>query len=59
MEEIVFNASLPPSQSAVKIGGDGARIQLDIPQSDVEAAATLGVEGQYKHLIVTIREAEG
>lgn len=47
MSSITFNASFPPIQSAIKISGsDGARIQLDIPQTDMEAvAALLGLTG--------------
>lgn len=35
-EPIVFMASFPPIQSAIKIDGQGgARIQLDIPESEM------------------------
>lgn len=35
-EEVTFLASFPPIQSAIKIDGQGgARIQLDIPESEV------------------------
>jgi hypothetical protein len=35
--EIKFTASLPPIQSAINLdgNGDGARIKLDIPRSDI------------------------
>lgn len=35
--EIQFTASLPPIQSAINLdgNGDGARIKLDIPRSDI------------------------
>ena len=32
---IEFIASLPNIQSALSIGGDGARLKLDIPESDL------------------------
>ena len=41
--EIVFRASFPPIQSAIKRSGagDGMRIQLDIPECDVADAIAL------------------
>lgn len=38
MESFSFTASLPPIQSAISVSGqgDGARVKLDIPQSEVE-----------------------
>ncbi len=43
---LTFVASLPPIQSAVKVDGmgDGARIQLDVPRSDIDAVLTLARE---------------
>lgn len=43
MEKITFIASLPPIQSAILLDGqgDGARIKLDIPRSDIEAILKL------------------
>jgi hypothetical protein len=32
---IEFLASLPDIQSAISVGGDGARIKLDIPESEL------------------------
>jgi hypothetical protein len=32
---IEFLASLPDVQTAIAIGGDGARIKLDIPETDL------------------------
>ena len=41
--EIKFTASLPPIQSAINLdgNGDGARIKLDIPRSDISAVLKL------------------
>ena len=41
--EITFTASLPPIQSAINLdgNGDGARIKLDIPRSDIAAILKL------------------
>jgi len=38
---VTFLASFPPIQSAIKIGVDGMRIQLDIPESELAAAVRL------------------
>lgn len=49
MEKIIFTASLPPIQSAINLdgNGDGARIKLDIPRSDIEAILRLqGLSGK-------------
>lgn len=42
-EPVTFLASFPPIQSAIKItgAGDGARIQLDIPETELPAIARL------------------
>jgi hypothetical protein len=42
-ELITFQAYFPPIQSALKVTGtgDGARIQLDIPETDMAAVAHL------------------
>ncbi len=41
--KIEFNASLPPIQSAINLdgNGDGARIKLDVPRSDIAAVLKL------------------
>ena len=43
MESFSFSASLPPIQSAISVSGqgDGARVKLDIPQSELEAILKL------------------
>lgn len=39
MESCTFRASLPPILSAMKVAGDGgARIQFDVPDSDLAEA---------------------
>ena len=58
MEKITFVASLPPIQSAINIDGqgNGARIKLDIPASDIESVVKLtGMRG--KVFKVTIEES--
>ena len=47
--EIKFTASLPPIQSAINLdgNGDGARIKLDIPRTDIQAILELqGLSGE-------------
>lgn len=43
MDKFSFTASLPPIQSAINVSGqgDGARIKLDIPQSELAAIINL------------------
>lgn len=58
-EPIVFLASFPPIQSAIKITGDnnGMRIQLDIPESEMANAVKL-VALTQKTLRITIEVDE-
>ena len=53
---ITFSASLPPLQSAITLdgNGDGARIKLDIPRSDVMAAIVLQTWAEQE-LEVTVK----
>lgn len=39
--KVQFLAAFPPIQSAIKIGQDGMRIQLDIPETEMENAIAL------------------
>jgi len=41
VDDIVFLANFPAIQSAIKIGQDGMRIQLDIPESEMGNALGL------------------
>ena len=63
MNKFSFTASLPPIQSAISVSGqgDGARIKLDIPQSELAAVinlqllsgqvfkVTIETEGEYEN----------
>lgn len=56
-EKISFQASLPPIQSAVTFAGgkgDGARIKLDLPASEADAALLLAHHGRGCLLEVTV-----
>lgn len=47
---IQFRATLPEIQSAISVGGDGARLKLDIPESDIGAIMNLAYYGRGKVL---------
>ena len=50
-----FRASIPPIMSGIKTGGDGMRVQFDIPEVDIgEGAKLIAMRG--KRLIVTVEE---
>jgi hypothetical protein len=54
--KIEFIASLPPIQSAINLdgNGDGARIKLDIPRSEIEAVLKLqGLAGQSFKVVIS------
>lgn len=58
-DKIEFIASFPPIQSAIKVTGDGngARIQLDIPEIEIiQAMHLIAMRGMA--LKVTIEELE-
>jgi hypothetical protein len=59
-EKITFLATFPPIQSAIKITGnrDGMRIMLDIPETELGAAARLILmrESAFR---VTVEEIDG
>ena len=58
---IEFNASLPPIQSAINLdgNGDGARIKLDIPRSDILAVLELQkMTGKSFRIVITDERAK-
>lgn len=52
-EKLAFLASLPPIQSAIKIGQDGMRLQLDIPETEMGNALGI-IAWRDRVLVVTI-----
>jgi hypothetical protein len=40
-EPVTFLASFPPIQSAIKVGQDGARVQFDIPETEMPSIVRL------------------
>ena len=52
-----FRASIPPIMSGIKTGGDGMRVQFDIPEVDIgEGAKLIAMRG--RRLVVTV-EVDG
>ena len=52
-DSATFRASIPPIMSGIKTGGDGMRVQFDIPETDMpEAVKLLTMRG--KVLIITV-----
>lgn len=49
-----FSASLPEIQSAISVGGDGARIKLDVPEQDLAEVLKLAAFGRGKVLKMTV-----
>ena len=48
-----FRASIPPIMSGIKTGGDGMRVQFDIPESDMaEAVKLLMMRGKVLSITV-------
>lgn len=54
-----FWASMPNIQSAISVGGDGARIKLDVPDTDLAQALRLVVlKGKAFKVTVEVEEEE-
>jgi len=54
---VSFRAAFPAIQSAIKIGSDGMRITLDVPESDLEdAVALLALRDQVLKISVEVVE---
>ncbi len=57
IKTIEFLANLPPIQSAIRIGQDGARIQLDVPEVELSKILPL-LMWRDKALKITIEPIE-
>lgn len=54
---VTFLASFPPIQSAIKVGQDGMRIQLDIPESEMgNAIELLAMRDQVLRVTLEVQE---
>lgn len=60
MDKFSFIASLPPIQSAISVSGqgDGARIKLDIPQSELAAIINLQLLSGQSFKVTIEQEGE-
>lgn len=54
--QVMFEATIPALQSAITIAGDGgARLKLDVPESEMEAVARLlALRGQVLRVTVEV-----
>ena len=57
MEEISFHASLPDIQSMLSIGKSGARLKIDVPDSDLAQVLKLTL-WRERLLEVTVKAVE-
>ena len=59
-KSVTFRATFPAIQSAIKIGGDGgARIQLDVPESDLaEFAPSMAWRGEVLQVTISVLQNE-
>ena len=56
---VSFLASFPPIQSAIKVGQDGARVQFDIPESEMPAIVRLMLmRGVVLRITVEVEDGE-
>lgn len=54
-----FRASIPPIMSGIKTGGDGMRVQFDVPESDMgEAVKLLAMRGVLLRVTVEAYQRE-
>lgn len=51
MDSATFRASFPPIQSAIKIGPEGMRLQLDVSESEMGEAIKLL---QWRSIVVRV-----
>ncbi len=60
-DELTFRGSIAPLQTAISFGADGgARIKIDVPQSDrIAAAALIEVQGCELEFTVKVVKSDG
>lgn len=59
LDKAEFNATIPPIMSGIKTGGDGMRVQFDIPESDMgEAARLLAMRGKRLRVVVEVAKRD-
>jgi hypothetical protein len=56
---ITFVATIPPIQSAIRTGGDGMRVQFDVPETDIgDALQLVLVRGKVLKITVEVVESD-
>ncbi len=59
MNRATFDASIPPIMTGIKTGGDGMRLQLDIPENQMgEGAKLLAMRGKRLRVTVEVIHSE-
>jgi hypothetical protein len=54
-----FLATIPPIMSGIKTGGDGMRVQFDIPESDMgEGAKLIAMRGKVLRVTVEVVDTQ-
>ena len=54
-----FLCSIPPIMSGIKTGGDGMRVQFDIPETEMgQAAKLLAMRGERLRVTVEVIKTE-
>lgn len=60
MDKLSFLAYLPNIQSAISAGGDGIRLKLDVPETDMpEALKMVTLKGKVFRVTVEPEEDQG
>jgi hypothetical protein len=59
-KQITFLASIPPLMSAIQVDGSGgARIKIDVPETDIEAVTQLmALRGEVLRVTVVIDDGK-
>ena len=56
MKTAKFIATIPPIMSGIKTGGDGMRVQFDIPETEMgEAIKLLNMRGEILAITVEVK----
>jgi hypothetical protein len=56
-DKATFRASIPTIMSGIQTGGDGMRVQFDVPETDIGESAKL-IMMRGKVLVVTVETVE-
>lgn len=60
LDKAVMNAFIPPLQSAIRTGGDGMRVTIEIPETDMgEAVKLVAMRGRQLRVTVEVIPENG